>query len=215
MKDFLSISKERYTTKHYDSAKKIPENDVKDLLEVLRLAPSAVNIQPWHFFVGSTQKAKDLILPAIPDFNIPRIADCSHFVVLCSNTMLTDAQMSKITEVEVKDGRYPDHPEIKDTVDSHRKAFAHMHEQLGDFKEWTAKQAYIAMTALLYAAASKGIDSTPIEGMDFEKANEILNLKDKNLQSVMIVTLGYRKDDTNSLRPKSRLSYNDVIESLD
>lgn len=33
------------------------------------------------------------------------------------------------------------------------------------------------MAALLYGAASMGIDSTPIEGMDFAKADEILRLK--------------------------------------
>ena len=49
MKDFLQISKERYTTKHYDSSKKISNADFQKLLEILRLAPSAVNVQPWFF----------------------------------------------------------------------------------------------------------------------------------------------------------------------
>ena len=213
--DFLDISKQRYTTKHYDPTRKISDKDMKDLLEVLRLAPSAVNIQPWHFYVGSTQKAKEKILPAIPDFNIPRIQDCSHFVVLCAKNKITDQELTAITQKEDHDGRYPK-KEIRDTVDSHRKIFAHMHEEQGDFAQWTAKQTYIAMTALLYAAASKGIDSTPIEGMDFEKTDEILNLKNKNLKSVMIVALGYRaENDSNADRPKSRLSYDEVISSID
>ena len=60
------------------------------------------------------------------------------------------------------------------------------------------------------------IDSTPIEGMDFEKTDEILNLKNKNLKSVMIVALGYRaENDSNADRPKSRLSYDEVISSID
>ena len=213
--DFLDISKQRYTTKHYDPTRKISDKDMKDLLEVLRLAPSAVNIQPWHFYVGSTKKAKEKILPAIPDFNIPRIQDCSHFVVLCAKNKITDQELTAITQKEDQDGRYPK-KEIRDTVDSHRKIFAHMHEEQGDFAQWTAKQTYIAMTALLYAAASKDIDSTPIEGMDFEKTDEILNLKNKNLKSVMIVALGYRAgNDSNADRPKSRLSYDEVISSID
>lgn len=213
--DFLDISKQRYTTKHYDPTRKISDKDMKDLLEVLRLAPSAVNIQPWHFYVGSTQKAKEKILPAIPDFNIPRIQDCSHFVVLCAKNKITDQELTAITQKEDQDGRYPK-KEIRDTVDSHRKIFAHMHEEHGDFAQWTAKQTYIAMTALLYAAASKDIDSTPIEGMDFEKTDEILNLKNKNLKSVMIVALGYRaENDSNADRPKSRLSYDEVISLID
>ena len=215
MQDFLEISKQRYTTKHYDPSKKISESDLNELLEVLRLAPSAVNIQPWHFYVGSTEAAKNRILPAIPDFNIPRIKDCSHFVVLAAKTDLSDEEFAAITAKEDADGRYPK-KDIRDTVDSHRRYFAKMHKDLGDFNEWTAKQTYIAMTALLYAAAARGIDSTPIEGMDFAKTDEVLNLKAENLRSVMIVTLGYRAaDDSNALRPKSRLSSDVLFTRID
>jgi len=212
--NFLDISQKRYTTKHYDPSKTISKDDMDELLEAVRLAPSAVNIQPWHFFVGSTKEAKEKILPAIPDFNIPRIEDCSHFVVLCAKTKLTDEEFAQITAKEDADGRYPK-KEIRDTVDSHRRFFAQMHEQQGDFKEWTAKQTYIAMTALLYAAASKNIDSTPIEGMDFAKTDEILGLKNKNLRSVMIVTLGYRaENDSNAQRPKSRLPKETIFSEI-
>lgn len=49
MQSFLEISKNRYTTKHYDQDKKISQKDIDTLLEIARLTPSAVNIQPWHF----------------------------------------------------------------------------------------------------------------------------------------------------------------------
>lgn len=83
MQSFLEISK-TVTLLSITIRIKNLTKDIDTLLEIARLTPSAVNIQPWHFYVGSTQKAKELILPAIPDFNIPRIRDCSHFIVLCS-----------------------------------------------------------------------------------------------------------------------------------
>ena len=178
MQSFLEISKNRYTTKHYDQDKKISQKDIDTLLEIARLTPSAVNIQPWHFYVGSTD------------------------------------EYDALTEQEDKDGRFGD-PKLKEAIGSHRMEFGQMHEKLGDFSQWTAKQVYLVMAALLYGAASMGIDSTPIEGMDFAKADEILRLKDTNLQSVGIVTLGYRKDDSNALRPKSRLAKETIISSLD
>ncbi|MBQ8024510.1 MAG: nitroreductase family protein [Succinivibrio sp.] len=214
MKDFLELSQTRYATKHYDPDRKIPQKDIDTLLEIARLTPSAVNIQPWHFYVGSTQKAKDLILPAIPDFNIPRIQDCSHFIVLCSKTKMAKDEYDALTEQEFQDGRFSD-PKLKEAIGSHRMGFGQMHEKSGDFSQWTAKQVYLAMAALLYGAASMGIDSTPIEGMDFAKADEILGLKAKNLQTVGIVALGYRKDDSNALRPKSRLAKETIISSID
>ncbi|MCI6938515.1 MAG: oxygen-insensitive NAD(P)H nitroreductase [Succinatimonas hippei] len=215
MKDFLQISKERYTTKHYDSSKKISNADFQKLLEILRLAPSAVNVQPWFFYTGSSKEAKDTIIKAIPEFNIPRIQGCSHFVVLCAKTKLEDEYLRSVTAKESADGRYSE-DRIRDAVDEHRRLFSNMHVEFGDFNEWTARQTYIAMAALLYGAASMGIDSTPIEGMDYSKCDEILNLKEKNLRSVAIVTLGYRaSDDSNASRPKSRLELEDIVQNID
>ena len=158
MQSFLEISKNRYTTKHYDQDKKISQKDIDTLLEIARLTPSAVNIQPWHFYVGSTQKAKELILPAIPDFNIPRIRDCSHFIVLCSKTKMTKDEYDALTEQEDKDGRFGD-PKLKEAIGSHRMEFGQMHEKLGDFSQWTAKQVYLVMAALLYEAAKERIET--------------------------------------------------------
>ena len=81
---------------------------------------------------------------------------------------------------------------------------------------WETKQAYIAMTALLYGAASLGIDSTPIEGFDENKMDKLLNLDNYGVHSVLVVTLGYdAEDDHNRTRPKSRLEQSKIFFDLD
>ena len=42
----LQLAQSRYTAKHSDPDKKIPESDIRELLEVMRLAPSSMNTQP-------------------------------------------------------------------------------------------------------------------------------------------------------------------------
>lgn len=49
--DLLNVSKSRYTTKAYDPNKKIPQQQFERFLEILRLTPSSINIQPWHFLL--------------------------------------------------------------------------------------------------------------------------------------------------------------------
>ena len=58
MNAMLDIARRRYTTKHYDPAKPLSDEDLDALLEVLRLAPSSVNIQPWHFYAVKSAEAK-------------------------------------------------------------------------------------------------------------------------------------------------------------
>ena len=49
---------DRYSVRSY-SSDEIPENDLNEILESARLAPSACNIQPWKFVVVKDQKIKD------------------------------------------------------------------------------------------------------------------------------------------------------------
>lgn len=44
--DIVELVRTRYTTKHYDPARRISDRDIADLMEVLRLSPSSVNSQP-------------------------------------------------------------------------------------------------------------------------------------------------------------------------
>lgn len=55
--DIVELVRTRYTTKHYDPARRISDRDIADLMEVLRLSPSSVNSQPWHFFVTTEDAA--------------------------------------------------------------------------------------------------------------------------------------------------------------
>lgn len=48
--DFLTLTKERYSVRAYDG--RLPEQAKIDyVMECVRMAPSAVNRQPWHFYI--------------------------------------------------------------------------------------------------------------------------------------------------------------------
>lgn len=50
MKDFLELAKRRYSCRKYDQ-KPVDEEKLRLVLEAGRIAPSAVNYQPWKFIV--------------------------------------------------------------------------------------------------------------------------------------------------------------------
>jgi len=50
MKGFIDIAKNRYSCRKYDS-RPVEEEKLALVLEAGRVAPSAVNFQPWHFYV--------------------------------------------------------------------------------------------------------------------------------------------------------------------
>ena len=50
MKDFLELARNRYSCRQYD-AREVEVEKLELVLEAGRVAPSAVNFQPWHFYV--------------------------------------------------------------------------------------------------------------------------------------------------------------------
>lgn len=213
--NIVEISQKRYTTKHYDKTKKIPQDKIEQLLTVLRNSPSSVNSQPWHFYVIDNEAAKNKILPAIADFNQPRVTGSSHTIVFCIKTPLDEAHLVNLLNQEEKDGRLPS-AELKASQDQGRRYFVNLNSKTPESQKcWEGKQAYIALGQLLFAAAAIGVDSTAIEGYDSAKMDEILDLKSKGLKSIVVATLGYRaQDDGNAHRPKSRLPKDQIFTFL-
>lgn len=213
--NIVEISEKRYTTKHYDPTKKIPAEVIEQLLTVLRNSPSSVNSQPWHFYVIDNEAAKNKILPAIADFNQPRVTGSSHTIIFCIKTPLDEAHLVNLLNQEEKDGRLPS-AELKASQDQGRRYFVNLNSKTSESQQcWEGKQAYIALGQLLFAAAAIGVDSTAIEGYDSAKMDEILDLKSKGLKSIVVATLGYRaQDDGNAHRPKSRLPKDQIFTFL-
>lgn len=215
MPDFLTLSKQRYTTKHYDPSKMVSDEDLKTLLAILRNTPSSLNMQPWHFAVLNNTKEAAKILPAVDEFNHERITHSSYTIVFCVKSPFTEKEVQEVIEKEDKDGRYP-------TQKMKHQILAHVNKKLFESgmtqqqrEQWAKDQVFIALGAFLYAAASLNMDSTAIGGFNNARLDDCLNLKEQNLKSVVLATIGYRSShDSNANRPKSRLEFNELFTIL-
>jgi nitroreductase len=80
-----------------------------------------------------------------------------------------------------------------------------------------AKQAYIAFSHAIVAAAFEGVDATPLEGFDPAAVDAILGLKEKGLRSAVLLPLGYRKEDKDWLvsLKKVRKPMEDLVTIID
>jgi nitroreductase len=64
---------------------------------------------------------------------------------------------------------------------------------------WAQKQTYIGLGFSLVASAVEEVDSTPMEGFVPQQVDEVLGLKELGLKSSVILTLGYRDTEGDSL----------------
>ncbi|WP_297086701.1 oxygen-insensitive NAD(P)H nitroreductase [uncultured Draconibacterium sp.] len=207
----------RYSTKEFDSTKKISNEDFKQVKSLLRMSPSSTNIQPWHFIIASTNEGKERITKGTQgfyQFNEAKVKDASHVIVFCARTDADQNYMLHLLDQEEKDGRYPNE-EIKQMVFGARNIFANMHRyDYKDLQHWMEKQVYMNMGNLLLGVAALGIDALPMEGLDMKQIDEEFGLREKGFTAVGVVSLGYRKEtdfNTPDKTPKSRLPEEEVI----
>ncbi len=197
---FLDIAKERYTTKKYDAAGKLTEEQVAALKEILRLSPSSINSQPWKFSFINSEPLKSQ-LAAVSFFNESKINNASHLVVF---SVFDDvALFEQHIQANLPEG----------SVGYYQKFIKPLPEQ--EIKSWMQHQVYLSLGFFLAACASMGIDSTPMEGIQLDAYANIL--QQEGYKPLFAVALGKRDpEDANqpSLKPKLRLPMEQVITSL-
>lgn len=216
--DLLNISQSRYTTKAYDSSKKIPQEKFEKLLESLRLAPSSINIQPWHFFVIETDEAKQRIAKALVGkyvYNAPKVLESSHTILFCTHKDITDSHLDQLLNQDEISGRFKDDQAKQAQKDTRLGYVDYYRNEKGDIQRWSENQTFIALGQTLFAAGLEGIDATPIGGFDEKIIAEELNLDAKGLIPSVLLALGYRSEkDFNAKLAKSRLNADQVFTRL-
>lgn len=216
--DLLTVAKTRYTTKAYDATKKIPQEQFERLVEILRLTPSSINIQPWHFFIADHDEAKQRIAKALVGkyaYNAPKVLDSSHTILFCTKADISEQHLADLLQQDDLSGRFKDEKAKQGQKESRSGYVSYYRNEKGDIQRWAENQTFIALGQMLLAAGIEGIDATPIGGFDEAILTEELGLTEKNLIPSVIMTLGYRSNvDFNAKLPKSRLAQKDVITHL-
>ncbi|MCW2118052.1 oxygen-insensitive NAD(P)H nitroreductase [Flavobacterium sp. 7A] len=212
------ILNNRYSVKEFDATKKISEADIEQVKDLLRLSPSSINLQPWHFLIADTTEGKQRIAKGTEGFfhfNTPKVYDASHVIVFAARTNADETYMTSILEQEDKDGRFAAQ-QFKDQVQGGRKLFVDLHKyDLKDLQHWMEKQVYLNMGSLLLGVAALGIDACPMEGVDLKALDIEFGLREKGYTALAVVSLGYRKDtDFNAKLPKSRFPEETIITKL-
>lgn len=216
--DVLNVAKTRYTTKAYDSSKKIPQAQFARLLEILRLTPSSINIQPWHFFIADNDAAKQRIAKALVgkySYNAPKVLDSSHTILFCTKADITEEHLSNLLNRDDLSGRFKDDA-AKQAQNNARTGYVdYYRNEKGDIQRWAENQTFIALGQMLLAAGIENLDATPIGGFDEKIISEELDLLEKGLIPSVIMTLGFRSEqDFNAKLPKSRLTAEEVFTKL-
>jgi len=207
--DILTALEWRYATKAMNG-KKISQEQLDVILKSINLAPTSLGLQPFDVILVSDDELKRKILPIAN--NQKQIIDCSNLLIFAAWTEFTDERKQRYYDDMKKIRGFVPEPLIN-YIES---VYENARKNKEWFLQWAQKQAYIAFGVAIVAAASIGVDSTPMEGFDPIKLDELLQLNEKKLTSTLLLPLGFRDIENDYLvkLPKVRRELGDIIIKL-
>lgn len=212
--DYIKQLNWRYATKRM-TGRKVPQEKVDRILEAIRLSASSMGLQPYTVLIIENEELRKKIQPIA--YNQPQITEASHLLVFAAWQEVTTEKVDEYISQLSKERGIPEF-----SLDSYKKMILDTASTMDEksLYNWNAHQAYIALGSGLIAAALEEVDSTPMEGFQPDELDKLLNLREKGLKSVALLTFGYRDaeaDKNASLnkvrRPTEKLFLK--IDSLD
>jgi nitroreductase len=201
----------RYAAKAMNG-QKVPQEKIDNIIEAARLAPTSSGLQPFEIIVVTNQDVKEKIRPI--SWNQSVITDCSHLLVFAAWDTYTADRINYMFDLtnEIRGFK-------NEGWENYRQMLLNSYPQQDEEVNFNhaAKQAYIAFSQAITAAAYEGVDATPLEGFDADKLDEILALRAKGLRSAVMLPIGYRDADSDWLVDlvKVRKSTEDLVTIID
>lgn len=210
MEKVISSLKNRYAVKTFDKTKKLSDEQIAFIKEVLQLTPSSSGIQPWKFvFVTDTDTRAKLAGAA---WNQPQITDSSLLIVFCARMDLTEVGANQVNKTK----------EVRGLEDAQVEGYKNM--VMGQIDGMTseeavykfgAEQCNIALGNLITSLAVAGIDACPMGGFSREEFDKVLDLNEKDLRSVVVCSVGVADENDYARKNKKvRFELSEIIEEI-
>ncbi|ELD4953793.1 nitroreductase family protein [Campylobacter upsaliensis] len=198
----LELFKKRYSCRNFKK-ETIEDEILKEILEVARLSPSSLGLEPWKFLViKDAKKREELSLIANHQSHVKNAA---AIVIIVSRLDFAEYFEEKLRKRKMSE------EELNKRLSLYKPFLQGMDERAKI--AYSREQAHIALAGILYAANTLNIATCTIGGFDSAKLNAYLNLDTKKELSTLMIALGYSDDE--EIPAKSRFEFDEVVRFLD
>jgi nitroreductase len=180
-KDFFTVINERKSVRKYDPNVSISKEELRDIIEIAGKAPSAWNLQHWHFVVIHGKSAQQRLYPIA--YHQQQILDASAVIAV-----LGDLEANQNTDA-VYDPLVQQGQMSKET----KEQIAQQIEMAYTDKQYVRDAAYLnaalAAMQLMLAATAKGWATCSIGGFDVNQFKRAFHISDRYIP-IMLITIG-------------------------
>ncbi|VAX15989.1 nitroreductase-like [hydrothermal vent metagenome] len=184
---------ERRSVNFFDKDKNIEESQIKEIINLAVLAPSAFNLQPWRILVVKSEERKKRLFD---------LANKQEKILEASATLIIIGNKEGYADANpVWDEMLQSVGGNKQMVDGAKQAASFLYGSTDERKlKFAESNAGLLAMSIMIAAKDSGVDTHPMSGIDFDGIHKEFELKDSE-SVVMTICMGYY-DKSKQLYPR-------------
>lgn len=191
--EFKKLIEKRRSANNFIEGIKMTEDDIRPILEDVKLSPSAFNLQPAEYIVVLDEEMKERVREAA--FGQYKVHSASG-VILVLGDKEAYKQTARISQGMVDLGMITE-CELQGIVDDNAKFYEERGTEF--MKEDAIRNASLSAMLFMLAAKNRGWDTCPMIGFDQKQMRVLFNIPETH-EIAMMITIGKEKESSRRLR---------------
>ncbi|WP_457599958.1 nitroreductase family protein [Hydrogenivirga sp.] len=195
----LRYIKERRSITFFDPDRDVPEETIKEILNISALAPSGYNLQPWEVIVVKSKDKKEKLKEIC--YGQDKVSEASANIVVIANLNAAEEHVDRVLDSWVELGYIK-----KEDRDALRERILAGWKSPEKRKRKAIRDAAFFAMSVMIVARYFGLETHPMEGFDEAKLKRFLGIG-KNRVVPVIIAVGYPHPEKKLLPRAYRFSF--------
>jgi nitroreductase len=192
----------RTAAKYYDTSATLSDDVIRDLVRIGTTAPTSFHLQNWRFIAVRSPEAKARLRPIA--WNQPATSEAAVTFIVCGQLVETSVIPERLAPL-VKAGVMPASMVPDWEIPARDLYMAYPQRR----RDEAVRTATFGAAAMIYAARSLGLGSTPMIGFDADAVHREFGLAEDEVP-VMLLSVGPERAGNWEQKPRRP-----VVEVLD
>lgn len=184
----------RSTTKYYDPAVPLSDDQIRELVRIGTTAPTSFHLQNWRFIAVRTPEAKARLRPIA--WNQPAVTEAAVTFIVCgqlADSGVIPERLAPVVDAGIMPARM-----VPDWEVPARGLYGEYPQRQRDE---AIRTATFGAAAMVYAARSLGLGSTPMIGFDADAVHRAFGLAADEVP-VMLLSIGTERPGNWPQKPR-------------
>jgi len=172
--DVMTAVEARRAIKQFDPDHAMTEEEIRKLISLVVLSPTAFNIQHWRFVLIRNRQLRESIRAV--SWMQPQITDASMLVIICADLKAWERQPERYWRNAPHD--------VREGVLAAIEEYYRGREQLQ--RDEAMRSCGIAAQTMMLAAKAVGYDSCPMDLSDLDEVARLINLPEDHAIAMFV-----------------------------